>query len=193
MGMSSSVTSHGCSSLQDPERDWQELAAEEDAMALSDDSDAAAPQQPSSYTPSTTADRDMDTHDFDHDHLSDARFDDWDSPVPSASAPCLFCPHVESSAQSLLTTHLPTAHGFHATTLLGPLDFYDRVKLVNYTRRQMAHACCFACGHEAAGDEELGEHFEVAGCTRNGQLPVRDCAFWNDPQYVGDGVSDVTS
>ena len=73
---------------------------------------------------------------------------DWDEAVDEATT-CLFCASSLPSADAAFT-HMRTEHEFDfwAFTTDNKLNFYQRIKLINYIRFQVAHNACPRCEAE---------------------------------------------
>uniref|UniRef100_A0A7S1MIM4 C2H2-type domain-containing protein n=1 Tax=Neobodo designis TaxID=312471 RepID=A0A7S1MIM4_NEODS len=86
--------------------------------------------------------------------------DDFDDGVPTA---CLFCSTVSTSVE----THMQQVHGFdfRGSTLFDHTicaDEYGRMRMVNYTRRQVERLRCPAgCCAEVSTSSELTRHIEA--------------------------------
>eukprot|EP00042_Codosiga_hollandica_P033625 m.226853 g.226853 ORF g.226853 m.226853 type:complete len:206 (-) comp54232_c0_seq2:253-870(-) len=70
---------------------------------------------------------------------------DWDEPQ-ECDCQCLFCPARQPTAQETFT-HMQRTHGFDFWALVHQwqLDFYQRIKLVNFVRHQIQRNTCPSC------------------------------------------------
>ncbi|XP_046609624.1 zinc finger protein 277 isoform X1 [Neodiprion virginianus] len=98
---------------------------------------------------------------------------DWDG--ESVDAVCLFCPYNNRDFANILS-HMISKHQFNFEEVTKDCDFYQRVKIVNFVRRQIhIQKKCVFCD-EAAND--LGEHMSQL---RHCKLPAR--RVWDQPEY----------
>lgn len=86
------------------------------------------------------------------------------------SVVCLFCDDAFQEA-SLLVEHTSEKHGIDLEETLGSLDFYDRVKLINYIRKQSYNRVCCVCGMDNLQSwEALRKHL----ADHHGKLPSKE-------------------
>lgn len=98
------------------------------------------------------------------DGEDDQNWDDWiddDSPL---SCVCLFCPERGVSADDTFQ-HMVSAHAFdfHSVARNHRMDFYQKVKCVNYIRRCVYQKLCIKCGVQYESGQELTDHMQSAG------------------------------
>eukprot|EP01134_Creolimax_fragrantissima_P001404 CFRG1404T1 len=106
-------------------------------------------------------------------------WDDWEEEV-SDDTTCLLCDKVLNEA-SLVFPHMTVEHGFDYRALENQhnWDFYQRIKVVNYIRRQMHLHRCPTCDVEGGNADGLKHHMQT---NEHYGLPDDD-AIWNQPQY----------
>ncbi|XP_055882944.1 zinc finger protein 277-like [Biomphalaria glabrata] len=103
---------------------------------------------------------------------------------------CLFC-DTSLAVQSELQKHMKDNHGFDLLEVNHKLqlNFYQKVKLINYIRRQIYHKTCYGCQETFSDKESLTSHME--------HFPehlkkVPDAAVWDQPQYFFPTYEDDT-
>ncbi|XP_018328691.1 zinc finger protein 277 [Agrilus planipennis] len=87
---------------------------------------------------------------------SDEEYEDWKEGKEDFII-CLFCKHKETS-KVLICNHMSQAHNFNFDCLVQELDFYLKVKLVNYIRKRMHELQCIYCETIFENDQLLQEH-----------------------------------
>lgn len=94
---------------------------------------------------------------------------------------CLFC-DVSFVTVSELQEHMKDKHTFdlHDVSSKLHLNFYQKVKLINYIRRQIYHKTCYGCHHAFDGKEELLAHLDEFS---EHIQKVPDNEVWDQPQY----------
>lgn len=88
---------------------------------------------------------------------SDDEYSDWRE--QDVRIMCLFCKHKETDI-NLLCQHMDCEHEFSFAEVTKNLDFYQKVKLVNYVRKQTHDRRCFGCDAELQGPEHLQRHIQ---------------------------------
>jgi len=104
----------------------------------------------------TESDDDMSTEEGEQE-----TWDDWLEEDPSETL-CLFCDKVLPSAAETLG-HAKESHGFDLEKLKKEwsLDFYARIRLVNYIRLQVRNKSCPYCATKFSSSQELEKHMEA--------------------------------
>ncbi|XP_012268924.2 zinc finger protein 277 [Athalia rosae] len=103
----------------------------------------------------------------------ESAWSDWDE--ESADVVCLFCPHKNCDFPAILD-HMIQEHRFNFEEATKDYDFYLRVKIVNFIRRQIhIQKKCVFCDE---APKDLGEHMSKLSHCR---LPVR--RIWDQPEY----------
>ncbi|ESO90445.1 hypothetical protein LOTGIDRAFT_123167, partial [Lottia gigantea] len=97
-----------------------------------------------------------------------------------AQAVCLFC-EFSSSLPDCLRDHMQELHDFdlHEIKLKLKLNFYQKVKLVNYIRRQVYQGICYGCQEEFQDKKELLDHMHSTDHISRIPAPT----VWDQPQY----------
>lgn len=86
---------------------------------------------------------------------SEEEYGDWnesDSPIV-----CLFCTFKETDVNKLCG-HMNSEHRFSFYALTRHLDFYQRIKLVNYIRHRIHNLRCPCCDEQFGSRNELSVH-----------------------------------
>jgi hypothetical protein len=106
-------------------------------------------------------------------------FEDWQDALEEGQTQCLFDELVFISAE-LCDKHMKEDHGFDflQSTRDLDLDFYDRIKLINFIRHQHCNCICFSCKEPFEAIEHLSLHIkdrhEVTGIR---PLPKSDAIY----------------
>ncbi|VDM06758.1 unnamed protein product [Wuchereria bancrofti] len=113
---------------------------------------------------------------------------------------CLFCEETEDHAAPLLE-HMKDVHYFDILGIIEKekLDFYERVKMINYIRKENYNARCFVCGRDDLGSlQKLRQHYtendhlskglpeKSVWCTEENLVPIfgNDHLTWMLESYV---------
>ncbi|CAM1154482.1 ZNF277 (predicted) [Pycnogonum litorale] len=107
-------------------------------------------------------------------------WDDWKSNDDIGSF-CLFCKYSTSDIDDL-QAHLLNKHKFDLMQIKEKmnLDFYLKVKLINYIRRQVHQRRCINCDEKFDDTSSLMIHMTVTAHIN--QLP--DKSIWDQSQYL---------
>lgn len=106
---------------------------------------------------------------------SDSDWSDWKE--ESQNVTCLFCTDKLKNFSSL-KQHMAEAHGFQLEESLAHRTFYERIKIINFIRRQMLNHRCIACERKHEDRESLQQHLkEEEHCV------VPAVERWNQPEY----------
>ncbi|XP_062516632.1 zinc finger protein 277-like [Corticium candelabrum] len=106
---------------------------------------------------------------------------DWVDDDAPLSCFCLFCP--ESSVSSDATfQHMVSAHSFdfHCVAKRHKMDFYQKVKCINYIRRCVYRNLCVRCGTQCDGQEQLINHMQSS---EHFALPI-DSSLWDQTSHL---------
>lgn len=106
----------------------------------------------------------------------DKDWSDWEE-KDSISIICLFCKHSESKYDEIMS-HILEKHHFDFSTLTKTLNFYEKVKIVNYIRRQVHLLRCISCDSEYQNSSDLLLHM-----TKDMHLKLDDSKLWNQPEF----------
>lgn len=107
---------------------------------------------------------------------SDSDWSDWDG-VPQQSFNCFFCSYNYDDYRQL-SEHLVEEHHFNLDKLLKSMNFYERIKLVNYIRRQMCLNRCLKCDERFPNVEKLREHLQDEE-----HFDIGNEKQWDKPEY----------
>ncbi|XP_004931818.1 zinc finger protein 277 [Bombyx mori] len=89
---------------------------------------------------------------------------------------CLLCDHTETEYEYILT-HMDTKHEFSFMDATNGLDFYQKVKIVNFIRRQIHLKQCLACDTKFDDSKNLEKHIKE----KKHMTLSRD--RWDQPEY----------
>lgn len=106
----------------------------------------------------------------------DKDWSDWEE-KDSISIICLFCKHSESKYDEIMS-HIRDKHYFDFSTITKKLNFYEKVKIVNYIRRQVHLLRCISCDSEFQNSNDLLLHM-----TKDMHLKLEDSKLWNQPEF----------
>lgn len=106
---------------------------------------------------------------------SDSDWSDWKEDAQAVT--CLFCPDKHKNFNGL-KAHMVAEHAFNLEESIVNRTFYERIKIINYIRRQMLNHRCISCGKKHENQESLHEHLkEERHCV------VPSMEHWNQPEY----------
>lgn len=114
---------------------------------------------------------------FDSPDNSDEDWGDWDGNWETENIACLYCTHTETNFQTL-KQHMQQTHGVDIDTELANLSFYEKVKVINYVRRQMYTHKCVTCNMEHSGIDDLQQHLSTAK-----HYGIGDKTSWDKPEF----------
>jgi len=83
--------------------------------------------------------------------------EDWLEKEESTSIVCLLCPFQSTKFETLLS-HMKTDHHFDYEATVAACDFYQKVKIVNFIRRNVHQNLCFFCNMKFLEKVSLLEH-----------------------------------
>lgn len=107
---------------------------------------------------------------------SDTNWSDWDE-KEITSMVCLLCKHSQSLYSDIIT-HMKVKHSFDFDALTKNQNFYDKLKMVNYIRRQTYFIRCIECNEEFPNNETLLAHMS----TEN-HMKITNPTSWNQPEF----------
>lgn len=106
---------------------------------------------------------------------SDSDWSDWKE--ESQNVTCLFCADKQKN-YSALKKHMLQTHSFDLEESLANRSFYERIKIINFIRRQMLNNRCIACQMKHDDKPGLQEHLKQE---QHCIVPTID--HWNQPEY----------
>ncbi|CAH0549502.1 unnamed protein product [Brassicogethes aeneus] len=86
-----------------------------------------------------------------YDQNTDEEYSDWEDSQDDIT--CLFCVKKDTNINTLCL-HMDGDHDFDFVEVTKSLDFYQKIKLVNYIRRQVHDKKCFFCDISCENVEE---------------------------------------
>ncbi|XP_058463210.1 zinc finger protein 277 [Malaya genurostris] len=110
-----------------------------------------------------------------HSEDSDSNWSDWYGEEQPTT--CLFCSNSEPKIESL-KDHMKLHHDFDFDTNVVGFSFYQRVKVVNYIRRQMHVLKCVLCREVFHTREHLEIHLKEAG-----HFSIGEQQYWDQPEF----------
>jgi Zn ribbon nucleic-acid-binding protein len=115
--------------------------------------------------------------DYEHDSNvdSDPEWSDW-TEENGPLITCLLCEHAEKEYDSILN-HMEKQHEFSFTNETLGLDFYHKIKIVNFIRRQIHLKQCLSCDLKFSDAKNLEKHIKE---TKHLNLSKER---WDQPEY----------
>lgn len=110
-----------------------------------------------------------------HSKDSDSDWSDWYGEEQPTT--CLFCEVTRTQIDDL-KAHMKTEHQFDFDTQVTGLNFYQRVKIVNYIRRQMHDHKCVVCREEFPSREQLHAHL-----MQQSHYGIGEQQHWDQPGF----------
>lgn len=126
------------------------------------------------YEKSSVRQEDVESSVFQTDN-SDSDWSDWEGDQPVLI--CLFC-SLKDTNFSKLKTHMSEEHWVDFDKLTSEFTFYDRVKIVNFIRRQMHLMKCIKCEEEFSNADDFQWHLY-----EKQHFDIGDRKEWDLPQY----------
>ncbi|KAH8405137.1 hypothetical protein KR222_004573 [Zaprionus bogoriensis] len=120
-------------------------------------------------------DRHFARQDSEGEHDSD--WSDWAADGEPHAIKCLYCAQEESQFPAL-KLHMLEAHRVDFDGVTGALNFYQKIKVVNYVRRQLCLLRCVCCDLQFDDLELLGEHME-----QESHCGIGERAKWDKPEF----------
>ncbi|XP_043278166.1 zinc finger protein 277 isoform X2 [Venturia canescens] len=112
------------------------------------------------------------TNDGSDNEEEDSSWGDWDG--DNVSITCLICPNSDEDFTKILE-HMRNDHNFDFSMFTKDMNFYEKVKVVNYVRRQIYEKKCIYCEEET---ENLTAHMRER---EHEKLP--SSGVWNRPEF----------
>ena len=110
---------------------------------------------------------------FNNDELEDDHWSDWGD-EDETEVICLFCPKKATKSEDM-RTHLLNEHHFELGTK--KYNFYEKVKLINFVRRQMHLVKCISCDEQFDKLVDLQQHMTME------KHDECDRKLWDKPEY----------
>ncbi|XP_060532724.1 zinc finger protein 277 [Cylas formicarius] len=105
----------------------------------------------------------------------DEEYSDWCESGDKIT--CLFCGHAENDV-NLLCLHMDSEHDFDFVAVTDRLDFYQKVKLVNYVRKRVHDNKCPRCGVSHPSFPLLEAHM-----VREEHHKIPDLTVFDQPEF----------
>jgi len=93
---------------------------------------------------------------------------------------CLLCPAQFTSFHETLQ-HMIISHSFDFRAVTSAHDFYQKVKIVNFIRRNLYRNLCFYCESKHIDRQTLGRHIEEHQSI-NSEFPDRQ--LWDQSEFL---------
>lgn len=106
---------------------------------------------------------------------SDSDWSDWEGEKQALT--CLFCTRNDTDFAEL-KRHMIAEHNVDFDRKTAGFTFYDRVKVVNFIRRQMHMLKCVKCDEAYKTTDELQIHLKL-----DNHCDIGNRAQWNKPEY----------
>ncbi|XP_028173320.1 zinc finger protein 277 [Ostrinia furnacalis] len=115
--------------------------------------------------------------DYEHDSNvdSDPDWSDW-TEENGPQITCLLCKHTEMEYENILD-HMERQHEFSFTNVTAGQNFYHKVKIVNYIRRQIHLKQCLSCDTKFDDLKNLEKHIKETS------HHVLSKEKWDQPEY----------
>ncbi|XP_050297676.1 zinc finger protein 277 [Anthonomus grandis grandis] len=114
---------------------------------------------------------------------SDQEYSDWNEKADSIT--CLFCPHTDTDI-NILCQHMVAIHTFDFVQSTESLDYYQKVKLVNYLRKMVHMKKCPYCGVYFENEVELHCHLKDKDHCKVPEITCFDQPEFYFPTYEND-------
>ncbi|KAI8898061.1 hypothetical protein BC833DRAFT_591374 [Globomyces pollinis-pini] len=121
------------------------------------------------------------TIDPNDEDTGDAQWEDWQDLVESRTM-CLFDDTLHETPE-LCNEHMKSIHHFDLFELKLDdqlLDFYQRIRLINYIRSKYSKCICFQCDQSFQHQDLLVEHLN----THQQLCPSKNHSLWHDPSFL---------
>ncbi|KAH8297220.1 hypothetical protein KR044_007486 [Drosophila immigrans] len=132
---------------------------------------------------------DFDKHfarqDSDGEHDSD--WSDWAGDGEPSAIKCLYCAQEEAQFTTL-KEHMLESHGFDFESVTSSMNFYQKIKIVNFVRRQLCLMRCVSCDLQFDSFELLAEHMALESHCGIGQRLKWDKPEFFFPYMENDGL-----
>ncbi|XP_066251514.1 zinc finger protein 277 [Euwallacea similis] len=113
----------------------------------------------------------------------DQEYSDWNENADQII--CLFCDHTETDI-NVLCTHMNVEHDFDIMESTQALDFYQKIKLVNFIRKMVHSFMCPYCAIALESKSELYLHLREAKHYKIPEVKVFDQPEFYFPTYEND-------
>ncbi|XP_064537950.1 zinc finger protein 277 [Drosophila montana] len=113
----------------------------------------------------------------DSDGDCDSDWSDWAGDGEPHAIKCLYCIQEESQF-STLKQHMLEEHRLDFDAVTSTLNFYQKIKVVNYVRRQLCLLRCMCCDLQFDEFELLAEHMAQAS-----HCGIGERASWDKPEF----------
>ncbi|XP_034943253.1 zinc finger protein 277 isoform X2 [Chelonus insularis] len=109
---------------------------------------------------------------FSDNEDEDNSWSDWND--ESIGVTCLFCSEITSELSAILD-HMKTEHDFDFERSTKNLNFYEKIKVVNYIRKQIYEKKCVYCDKES---DNILEHMKSKD-----HFKIPAARVWNQPEF----------
>jgi len=118
------------------------------------------------------------------DPEDDRREEEWmETSNEETSIVCLFCSFQNVNFDTI-TSHMVSDHHFDFNSLTSKMSFYEKVKVVNFIRRNIHQNVCLYCEKKFLERTVLLHHFNTHGESESGEVPLfPDSKIWDRAEY----------
>lgn len=113
----------------------------------------------------------------DSDADCDSDWSDWAADGEPHVIKCLYCAHQENQYCDL-KRHMIEAHRLDFEAVTSSLNFYQKIKVVNFVRRQLCLLRCVCCDLQFDEFELLAEHM-----VNESHCGIGDRSKWDKPEF----------
>ncbi|KAH7646125.1 zinc finger protein 277 [Dermatophagoides farinae] len=111
-------------------------------------------------------------------------WDDWIDDDDKLDCVCFFCPYKNKFDN--IRQHLLGEHDFDFDRILAIDDFYERIMVINFMRKNMLINQCFFCRDSFQNTEHLVKH--LSNTQHITKLPLKE--FYHSPEYYFPTLDD---
>lgn len=112
---------------------------------------------------------------FQSSDCSDSDWSDWDGDKQILI--CLFCSNSSENIKEF-KLHLNVEHYMSFDSIMSGLTFYQKIKVINYIRRQIHDNCCIYCCTKFINNNDLLLHMK-----NDKHYVIGKKELWNQPKY----------
>ncbi|XP_073846577.1 zinc finger protein 277 [Musca autumnalis] len=122
-----------------------------------------------------------------HSEDSDSDWSDWNGEGGVQPITCLYCTQKANDFQ-IFKEHLKEIHAVDFDKMMSGLNFYQKIKIVNYVRRQVCLMRCVTCDQRFESQDLLLQHLQEEQHFGVGTRKQWDKPEYFFPTYEDDGL-----